>query len=211
MRGRAKWILATAALAAVAFWFVVSRDVADPALLRHDAVVPGAKGDVPSVRSKERAGEESRSSGQADAEVSGEALKVHEVLRAEGESDERKLDELMRLLPTLGEESQIEVAEHVSNLCEDDQVDRLLPLMKNGKVALDARQALFDNLFNRGPDISLPVLLRLAEGKDKLAEQARESLQQLLGEDHGADMAAWRKAVEEELEKFKTAVPEEER
>ena len=145
---------------------------------------------------------EAASSPPADWEV-----KIDQILKAyPGGSDAANAviaQMLVRLLPTLPPEGQVEAAAHISALTADRDYHRVMPLLRNPLLPEEARDALVTNLMNRGDAVKLPALLEIAKlPNHPYREKAQTYLQIFLDEEHGADWAKWDAAVKEHVRKL---------
>lgn len=70
---------------------------------------------------------------------------------------------LINMLPTLPAEGQSDAAQHISNLVEDDQYARVMPLIKNPNLPEEVLDIFVTDLMNREDKVKLPTLLEIAK------------------------------------------------
>jgi len=120
---------------------------------------------------------------------------LDQVLTSEGEP-EQKAERLLRMLPLLKEEAQVEVSQHLVNFVSDEGYKPLAQILTNATTAEAVDGVLMTDLLNRNDGIKLPLLLSLArnEGHPKHGE-AKELLELYLQENHGDDWTQWESSV----------------
>lgn len=125
--------------------------------------------------------------------------RLDEILSNDDE-DTNKVTELLSMFPRLPAEGQDEVAQHLSNLVEDEDYARLKPLALDPKLPEEVLDTLLADLLNRPNETKLPMFLDIAFTPDhpKSAE-ARELLELYLDEDFGTDRAVWQNKMQEWL------------
>ncbi len=90
-----------------------------------------------------------------------------------------------------------EALEHVLLLTPDTDSAALLPLVSSARLPAEIRERLIEDTHNRSGKTQLDLFLALLERADgEQTDEIIEVLRTLTGEDHGADLAAWRVAVE---------------
>ena len=125
--------------------------------------------------------------------------KLDEILGSESD-DTNKVHELFEMFPRLPEEGQVEIAQHLSNLVEDEDYAPLGKLKQNATLSEDVLDILMADLLNRPNTIKLPMFLELAKNHDHpSAEEAKDLLELYLDEDYGTDWNKWREKVTEWL------------
>ncbi len=103
---------------------------------------------------------------------------------------------LINLMPTLPEDGQSEVAQHISNLLPDKDYSRAMPLIKNTRLPEDVLDVLVTDLMNREDAVKLPALLEIAKlPSHPHQEEAITDLQIFLDVDHGTDWNKWNGAM----------------
>jgi hypothetical protein len=109
--------------------------------------------------------------------------RIDEVLRSS--ADELQTAQvLINILPTLPPEGQSDAAQHISNLIQDDQYARVLPLVKNPNLPEEVLDVFVTDLMNREDKVKLPTLLEIARiPNHPHHEEALSDLEILLDED----------------------------
>lgn len=106
--------------------------------------------------------------------------------------DTNKVKQLFALFPKLPPDGQEEVAQHLSNLVDDEDYAPLGELLKNAKLPEGVLDELLADVLNRPNDLKLPLLLDLASNPDHAKkDEAKDLLELYLGEDYGSDWNAW--------------------
>jgi hypothetical protein len=124
---------------------------------------------------------------------------LEEILASESE-DTNKVKQLYAMFPTLPPEGQEEVAQHLSNLVEDEDYAPLSRLLADPKLPEDVLDVLMADLLNRPNSAKLPMFLELAFTADHpKAEEAKDLLELYLDEDFGTDKAKWEEAMQKWL------------
>ncbi len=127
--------------------------------------------------------------------------KLDQILSSDSD-DTNKVKELFALFPSLPDDGKDEVAQHLSNLVEDDDYAPLGRLLADPTLPEDALDTLMADLLNRPNATKLPTLLDLARNADHPKhEEARDLLELYLdpAEDYGTDWAKWEKGVKDWL------------
>ncbi|MDB6024186.1 MAG: hypothetical protein JWM68_409 [Verrucomicrobiales bacterium] len=121
--------------------------------------------------------------------------KLDEVLSGEGEADQ-KAARLLRMLPHLGEEAQVEVSQHLVNFVTDENYFPIAQIVTNAATSEAVSTVFMTDLLNRNDGLKLPLLLSMArnEAHPKHAD-AKELLELYLQENHGTDWALWETSV----------------
>jgi len=108
---------------------------------------------------------------------------------------------------TQSEKLRAEALTHLLNLSIDHEKELLLPLLASAKLPDDFAVTILNDALNRPltwqAEANLTVLARTT-GKE-LHEQARDHLAFLTDEQHGEDLAAWKKAVAAAQAKWQAA------
>lgn len=121
--------------------------------------------------------------------------KLDDILGSEGE-DTNKVKELFEMFPRLPKEGQVEVAQHLSNLVEDDAYAPLGKLLLDPKMPEDVLDILMADLLNRPNTVKLPMFLDIARTPDHAkAGEAKDLLELYLDEDYGTDWDKWQKKM----------------
>lgn len=125
--------------------------------------------------------------------------KLNDILGSESD-DTNKVTELFQMFPHLPEDGQVEVAQHLSNLVDDEDYAGLGKLAENAKLPEAVLDVLMADLLNRPNAAKLPVFLDIAKTSDHAkAEEARDLLELYLDEDYGNDWSKWEHAMKEWL------------
>jgi hypothetical protein len=125
--------------------------------------------------------------------------KLEEILNAETD-DTNKVKQLFAMFPRLPEDGQAEVAQHLSNLVDNDDYAPLGQLMKNARLPESVLDVLMGDLLNRPNAVKLPMFLDLARIPDHAeAGEAKDLLELYLDEDYGTDWPKWEQKMKEWL------------
>ena len=125
--------------------------------------------------------------------------KLDDILGSETD-DTNKVKELFQMFPRLPEDGQVEIAQHLSNLVEDEDYAPLGELLKNAKLSEDVLDILMADVLNRPNAVKLPMFLELAKNPEHAkAEEAKDLLELYLDEDDGTDWIKWRDKMNEWL------------
>lgn len=121
---------------------------------------------------------------------------LDEILGAEKPETE-KANQLLQMFPRLPKDGQEEVAQHLTNLVDDQDYAALGRYLTNSTLSEDVLDILFSDLFNRPNPLKLPLLVDLAsDAKHPKASEAKDLLELYLEEDYGTDWARWRAEAE---------------
>jgi hypothetical protein len=111
------------------------------------------------------------------------------------ERDKAKL--LLAMFPHLPQDGQEEVAQHLTNLVDDEDYASLGRFLTNSVLSEEVLDVLFSDLFNRPNALKLPLLVDVArDPKHPKAAEAKDLLELYLEEDYGNDWALWRTKAE---------------
>ncbi len=109
---------------------------------------------------------------------------------------------LINMLPTLPPDGQAEAAQHITNLIEDKDYGKVLPLLRNPALPEEVQDILVTDLMNREDPVKLPALLDVAKlPTHPYHEEALTDLQIFLDADHGTDWAKWDSSLKQYLQK----------
>ena len=126
-------------------------------------------------------------------------IKLDQILSSDSD-DTNKVQQLFAMFPTLPDDGKDEVAQHLSNLVEDEDYAQLGKLLMDPKLPEDTLDTLMADLLNRPNSTKLPMFLDLARNPDHPKhEEARDMLELYLDEDYGSDWATWEKKMKEWL------------
>jgi hypothetical protein len=123
--------------------------------------------------------------------------KVDEILLPEG-NDAEKVKQLLAMFPTLPEDGQEEVAQHLSNLVADEDYAPLGKLLTDAKLPESVLDVLMADILNRPNAVKLPTLLEVARNPQHTeASEAKDLLELFLDpdEEYGNDWNKWRTKV----------------
>jgi hypothetical protein len=124
---------------------------------------------------------------------------LEEILSSDSE-DTNKVKQLYAMFPTLPPDGQEEVAQHLSNLVEDEDYPPLGKMLLDPKLPEDVLDVLMADLLNRPNSTKLPMFFDLAFTPDHpKAEEAKDLLELYLDEDYGTDQAKWKEAMDKWL------------
>ena len=103
------------------------------------------------------------------------------------------VDRLLKLLPSLDEEAQAEVSNHISNLSDDKQAGEWTPLLVANRLPTAAQEVLFNDLLNRPHELTMPALSAIADATSHPQQkESREILDVLYGTPPpGTTWAVW--------------------
>lgn len=137
-------------------------------------------------------------------------MKIDQVLRTNaGETETAQM--LINMLPTLPPEGQTEAAQHVANLIQDKDYNRVMPLLRNTNLAEEVHDVFVTDLMNREDSVKLPALLEIAKlPNHPHHEEAQTDLQIFLDEDFGNNWPKWETAMKEYLRKQQAEAAEAE-
>jgi hypothetical protein len=125
--------------------------------------------------------------------------KLDDILASDME-DTNKVTAMFDMFPTLDADGKVEVAQHLSNLVDDDQYAPLGQLLLDPKLPTEVLDLLIADVLNRPNPIKLPMFLGVARTPDHPnREEALELLELFLDEDYGQNWAAWQLKMEEWL------------
>jgi hypothetical protein len=121
--------------------------------------------------------------------------KLDEILSSDAE-DTNKVKQLFTMFPNLPAAGQEEVAQHLSNLVEDDDYSELGKLLADAKLPESVLDVLMGDLLNRPNAAKLPLLLEIVQIPDhSKAGEAKDLLELYLDEDYSADPAKLKQKI----------------
>lgn len=126
-------------------------------------------------------------------------LKIDEVLRNNaGETETAQI--LISMLPTLPPDGQAEAAQHITNLIQDEEYNRVMPLVRNTALSEEVQDVLVTDLMNREDKVKLPTLLEIAKMPNHPhQEEALTDLEIFLDEEYGTNWGKWEEAMKKYL------------
>ena len=115
----------------------------------------------------------------------------------EGGEPNDKSDMLTNLMQAAPAEAQVEVAQHLINMTQDDHYDGVAALLTNANTQAAVATVLMNDLLNRHNNLKLPMLLAIARNEDHpLKDQARDMLELFLQADYTNNWDQWAGAVD---------------
>ena len=125
--------------------------------------------------------------------------KLDEILGAESD-DTNKVAELLVMFPTLSQEAKVEVAQHLSNLVEDENYAPLGNLLQDTQNSEEVLDVLMADLLDRPDSMKLPLLLEIARNPGHPhAGEAKDILELYIDEDYGNNWAQWDAGIKKYL------------
>jgi len=125
--------------------------------------------------------------------------KIDEILVADTEVAD-KAKKLLELFPTFPATGQVEAAQHLSNLLDDDDypaMGRYLTNLNMSPVVLDV---LMNDALNRPNSMKLPLFLEMARNPNHpKANEAMDDLEFYLEGDYGTNWMMWEEKLQEWL------------
>src|SRR5262245_49846277 len=121
--------------------------------------------------------------------------KVDQILTTDGK-DSDKAKQMLEMFPTMPEDGQEEVAQHLSNLVADEEYTPLGlgKLLTNASLPESVLDVLMGDILNRPNSTKLPILLEVARTPQHPdAEEAKDLLELFLDpeQDYGTDWTKW--------------------
>ncbi len=136
-----------------------------------------------------------------DVQMAEWEVRIDQALRL-NTGDTETAQMLINMLPSLPPEGQAEAAQHISNLIQDQDYNRVMPLLRNTNLAEEVHDVFVTDLMNREDAVKLPALLEIAKiPNHPHHEEAQTDLQIFLDEDFGTNWAQWETAMKEYLRK----------
>jgi len=118
------------------------------------------------------------------------------ILTGAGEASE-KADMLTNLMTLAPVEAEVELAQHLVNLAEDDHYDGAAAFLTNATTPAAVATVLLNDLLNRKNTLKLPMLLVIARNQDHpLKDQAKDMLELFLQADYSTNWDQWASAVD---------------
>ena len=125
--------------------------------------------------------------------------KLDEILTSDDE-DTNKVKQLFTMFPQLSPEGQEEVAQHLSNLVEDEDYADLGKLLKNDKLPESVLDVLMADLLNRPNADKLPLLMAIVQDPvHAKRDEAKDLLELYLDEDYSGNVPLMQKKIAEWL------------
>jgi hypothetical protein len=124
---------------------------------------------------------------------------INAILEAPDDNNQVVL-RLAALVPTLPPDGQVEAAQHMVNLLDDENYQTALQMLLNPGMPREVQEVIYSDILNRPNTVKLPAMTALigapAHG---LREEALNTLQIFVGQDLGNNPLAWKSAVDEFL------------
>jgi hypothetical protein len=134
----------------------------------------------------------------ATQEASWEAP-INAILEAPEDNDQVVL-RLAALVPTLPPDGQVEAAQHMVNLLDDENYQTALQMLLNPGMPTEVQEVIYSDILNRPNTVKLPALTALIGAPNHgLRDEALNTLQIFVGHDLGNNPLAWKSAVDEFL------------
>jgi hypothetical protein len=122
--------------------------------------------------------------------------RLDEILLRGGEPSD-KADMITNLMRVAPPEAQVELAQHLINMAQDDHYDGTAGLLTNAATPAAVSTVLMNDLLNRRNNLKLPMLLAIARNDDHpLKDQARDMLELFLQADYSTNWDQWAAAVD---------------
>jgi hypothetical protein len=125
--------------------------------------------------------------------------KIDEVLSSDAPVPDMA-KKLLELFPKFPEVGQVEVAQHISNLLDDDDYAPMGRYLTNASMPASVLQVLMDDALNRPTSKKLPLFLEVARNPSHPnAAEAKAELEFYLDEDYGTNWMLWGEKMQEWL------------
>jgi len=124
---------------------------------------------------------------------------INRILESD-EENQQVAAQLMALLPTLPPEGQVEAAQHMVNLTDDESYQNAAAMLLNPATTGDVAEVIYSDVLNRPNTVKLPVMVSILRTPGhRLRDETLSTLQIFLGEDLGDNPEAWNAAVQNYL------------
>ncbi len=122
--------------------------------------------------------------------------KLDDILLA-NDNENAKADGILQLMPTAPPEAQVELAQHLCNMVQDDHYDGAAQVLTNSTTPVEVSTVLMNDLLNRNNNLKLPMLLAIARNDGHpLNGQARDMLELFVQQDYGTNWDQWSTSVD---------------
>jgi hypothetical protein len=119
----------------------------------------------------------------------------------EGGDVNDKSDMIRNLMTAAPDDAQVELAQHLINMTQDDHYDGAAELLTNATTQTSVATVLMNDLLNRRNSLKLPMLLAIARNDEHpLKDQARDMLELFLQADYSTNWDQWQSAVDDWLQ-----------
>jgi len=116
------------------------------------------------------------------------------------ESNDQVALRLASLVPTLPPDGQVEAAQHMVNLLDDENYETALQMLLNPGMPTEVQEVIYSDILNRPNMVKLPALTALIGAPNHgLRDEALNTLQIFVGYDLGNNPLTWKSAVDEFL------------
>jgi hypothetical protein len=117
---------------------------------------------------------------------------------------------LYLLFPNMSTFEKVAAAPHMVNLTSDEELTKMINLLKNPLTPPEAMETFFNDMLNRPPEMGWPVLIDIiGQPRHPMGEQAREIMSTIVGDDYGTDINKWREGLREQLRIQGADLPED--
>lgn len=142
--------------------------------------------------------------GDADANAAKYYEQIDDLLRDDNISNEEAGTKLAAIAADANAplDLRTQALGHALNLIDDENFEKLNPLLQDPNAPDDLRDALVHDIYNRPVEVQLPAALLLYQkGSGEAYDLAEQLLEFRLEQNHGQDMGAWKKAIDELIAK----------
>jgi hypothetical protein len=123
-------------------------------------------------------------------------LRLDGILLGAGEASD-KADMITNLMVEAPPDAQVELAQHLINMTQDDHYDGAAAFLTNANTQPAVATVLMNDLLNRRNSLKLPMLLVIARNEDHpLKDQAKDMLELFLQADYSTNWDQWAPAVD---------------
>lgn len=117
------------------------------------------------------------------------------------EDENAKADHIIQLMTNSPPEAQVELAQHLCNMVQDNHYDGAAQILTNATTPVDVSTVLLNDLLNRNNNLKLPMLLSIARTDDHpLKGQARDMLELFVQQDYGTNWDQWSTSIDSWLQ-----------
>jgi len=122
--------------------------------------------------------------------------RLDDILLRGGETSD-KADAIRKLMTVAPAEAEVELAQHLINMVQDDHYDGAAELLTNATTPPAVATVLMNDLLNRRNTLKLPMLLAIARNdQHPLKDQAKDMLELFLQADYSTNWEQWGSAVD---------------
>jgi hypothetical protein len=128
-------------------------------------------------------------------------MAINKILESD-EENQQVAAKLMALVPTLPPDGQIEAAQHMVNLTDDQSYQNAAAILLNPATSQEVTEVIYSDVLNRPNTVKLPLMVSILRTPGhRMRDGAIGTLQVSLGEDLGDNPEAWNAAVQNYLAK----------